>query len=209
MAKKQKITHREILIITVLVVLVGLFATTGFKGPSLITGAISGKANVTLQSLLSINFVANQDSVTFGSGRVEPTCTNVTLTTNDTSQDPQNCWTGTYGYNTTDNAFEIENDGNRIANVTVNGTNATTFIGGASAVPLFEFFGAQAETNSCFQGLQTSWTTIDDTPQTLCERFRFQKPRDQLYTHIKVRIPEDSAAGTHNATVEFIATLSA
>ena len=209
---KRKITHREILIITILIVLVSLFATTDFKGPTLITGAISGKANVTLQSLLSINFVTNQDNVTFGSGRVEGACNNATLATNDTSIDPTNCWTGSYPYNNVTNVFEIENDGNRIANVTVNGTNASTFIGGGAGAtpdPEFQFYGAENETNSCFTGnLTTTWTDINVTPQTLCERFRFQRPRDQLYTHIRIVIPEDASTGAHNATVEFIATLA-
>jgi hypothetical protein len=205
-----KLKQKEIAVIAILIIVAGLFATMGFQGPEAITGAISGKANVTIQSLLSINFVTNQDSVTFGSGRIESTCNNATLATDDASQDPDNCWTGSYPYNGTQNAFEIENDGNRIANVTVNGTNATTFIGGTTVTPEFQFRGLENETNSCFTGnLTTTYTDITATPVTLCERFRFQRPRDQIFTHIRVVIPDDSFTGTHNATVEFIATLSA
>jgi hypothetical protein len=207
---KHKISHAEIAIIVVAVIVLGLFANYGFQGPTAITGAISGKANVTIQSFLSINFITNQDTVTFGSGRVEGNCTNATLATDDASQDPTNCWTGSYPYNDTNNTFEIENDGNRIANVTVNGTNASTFIGGGNVTdPEFQFKGAESESNSCLLGnLETTYTNITATPVKLCERLFPIQPRDQLYTHIRVVIPEDASTGTHNATVEFTATIA-
>ena len=206
-----KLKQKEIAVIAILIIVAGLFATMGFRGPEAITGAISGKANVTIPSVLSINFVANQDSVSFGTGRVEPTCNNATLATNDASEDPDNCWTGSYPYNGTQNAFEIENDGNRVANVTVNGTNATTFIGGGNGTtpdPEFQFLGAQAESGSCIQGLETTYTNITATPVTICEKLLSARPRDQIYSHIRVLIPEDAFVGTHNATVEFTATIS-
>ena len=186
-----------------------IFLFVAADGPSLISGAITGTADVTIVAALSINFVTNQDSVTFGSGIVESACENATLATNDTTQDPTNCWTGTYPYNDTNNTFEIENDGTVNATVDVNGTNASAFLGGGNGTtpdPEFQFYGADSEGGSCADNLTTTWTDINVTQQTLCDNLRFGGANDQIYTHIRVVIPEDALIGTRNATVEFTAS---
>ena len=205
----MKKKNNDNLIAVILIVATCLAFLMIVKGPSPISGAITGKVNFTIVPALSINFVFNQDAVTFGSGVVESTCENATLSTNDTSQDPTNCWTGTYPYNSTNNVFEIENDGSYNATVDINGTNASTFIGGGNGTtpdPEFQFFGAEAEGGSCGANLTTSWTNINSTLQTLCDDLKFIGANDQIYTHIRVVIPEDAYVGTHNATVEFIAS---
>jgi len=203
MARKNNNTTALVLLIFVCIAF--LFVA---KGPSLISGAIVGTVDLTIVQELSINFITNQDTVTFGSGIVESYCNNATLSTNDTTQDPDNCWTGTFFYNTTSNVFEIDNDGTTNASVKINGTNATTFIGGGNGTtpdPEFQFFGIEAESGACAANLTTVWTDINATEQTLCDNLRYPAGTDQIYTHLRVVIPEDVPLGTHNATIEFIA----
>jgi hypothetical protein len=200
MAKKQNIA---ILLLIALAIVLVIF----IKTPTPLSGAIVGTVDVTIVQALSINFITDQDTVTFGSGVVENNCSNATLATNDTSIDPTNCWTGTYPYNSTSNVFEIENDGSLNATVDINGTNASTFIGGGNITsPEFQFYSAEAESGACTANLTTTWTDVNSTLQTLCDDLLFANANDQLYTHLRVVIPEDAFIGTHNATVEFIAS---
>lgn len=168
---------------------------------------VTGKTNFSIDSSLSIRFV--NALVPFGSGFVNGTMTSCTMGTNNTP--PLNT-RGCINFNTTvhEANLTIENDGNVLANVSLNFTrNATTFIGGTS--PQFQYEVTDGEASSCTDIRNASAfkevgaIEVDGTDARVCDGLLFDDGNDLLEVGFWLLIPEDADLGSHEVTVTAIA----
>lgn len=168
---------------------------------------ITGKTNFSIDSSLSIRFV--NSLVLFGSGYVNGSMTSCSMGTNNT---PPLGTRGCINFNTTVHTsnLTIENDGNVLANVSLNFTrNATTFIGGTS--PSFKYEVGNNESSSCttLRNASTfkevSDIEVNGTNARICDGLNFDDESDRLHIGFWLVIPEDASVGSHEVTVTAIA----
>jgi len=161
-------TLAALLIVAVLVSIVGLVNTLTLIPVIQYTGVATGKANVTIESAVSIKLLKNESL--FGAGFPNLVCTGrLDIATNQSNQEgdrgspvgffnngtegnntAQNC---TYGKSGLDDSgtcaepFVVQNDGNDPATcVKINADKAAqAFIGGSQQTPLFQWAGMNNE----------------------------------------------------------------
>ncbi|MBR9700561.1 hypothetical protein GOV11_01720 [Candidatus Woesearchaeota archaeon] len=170
---------------------------TGRAGDNLSTGY----SNFSIISSLSIRFINN--AVDFGTGYVNGSFTSCVMGTNGSV--PGTDGSGCVGFQTGSN-LSIENDGNLIANVSLNfSENATGFIGGSTVAPELMYQVWQTEEpGSCSGGLKngsimTDVTAVpEQTPNgaRVCDNL-VVATTDQFEVGIWIRIPDDSAQTEH------------
>ena len=171
----------------------------------------TGELKFEILSVVSINVI--QDTMNFGAGRVNETCTYCYLDSNESditdschkdASDSCGNWSWTAGDSF---AFEVENTGTVTANVTIySNASAAEFIGGTG--PGQWFFSKNNETNSC-GWLQTSWTALGKgvgNATDVCLNFNHEALNDTFFTHIRLKVPEDATPGARTATITFDAS---
>ncbi len=220
-----------LLIVAILISIVGLANTlTLMQYPVKYTGAATtgtGKANVTIESALSIRLLRNESW--FGSGYPNSQGGGILeIWSNNTAPN----WDGTAGtgsfnngsegngtdYNTGTHVypFVVENNGNdpnTCIRVYADKT-AQQFIGGAAQTPEFRFAGKNNESawgstntgcsgsypDACTSGLVQTWTDMGTSSTTVCTTLNSSQCSDEIRIHFLLGIPED-AAGSKTATV--------
>lgn len=177
---------------------------------------VSGELNLTVETLIEINFTTR--AISWGSGRVNSDATAASLTTSNHTG-IANVTGGNWTLTTAGGMF-IENLGNR--NVTINfsvGKNASEFIGGTN--PAYEWNLTALEANSCLNdsasnggvgGLRIDrYYQANTTPANLfgglgCVYFSSTNSRDSLRLDFNLTIPENAIAGAIGDVVTATAT---
>lgn len=184
------------------------------QGGDLTGFAISPNATATLNvsATTSIKFV--NAVIDWSNGTVNTSGGNLqcNLTTNGWSTPG---YTGCVGFITPlPGDFQLENDGNQNASITVEITTASdTWIGGNAALSETYVEIKDAETGSCVgggaaflnSGAETVITTVGD--QVACSNFAYEDGADTINISLKVSLPSDAPVGVK--TVDLIATATA
>ncbi len=162
---------------------------TGYAGTS-------GYINITLASVISINFT--QDTIMWGVGSINGGQTNATLETSTPSVTRGN-WstTGIRG-------FIIENTGN--TNVTLSlstAKNATSLFQGSATERAYMWNATSNETGSCNPTAlsNATYTDVNITGYTFCNQLGFLNSQDELRLDIKLTVPYDGSAGVLSDTI--------
>jgi hypothetical protein len=154
----------------------------------------SGQVNVTITQNLSI--YVQVMNMTFGTGHVETGQSSATINSstpvppltstmlaaanwiNETTFEPQ--------------SFELVNDGNVNASVTITGDHdADDFIGGTS--PAYEYNASNEEALSCVTGATIQdWTDVTTGSTTVCTNLGSADGADELYVDIRLTIPSNT-----------------
>jgi len=189
-----------LLTIAVAAVAVALIAAgfTYFSIASLttrISGFATGEANLTVESLASINFTTS--SISWGSGRVDSGADAAVLTTLETGNVTSGNWTLV-----TSGGLRIENIGN--SNVSLNltvGKSAASFLGGTG--PGYEWNVSNVESSSCLNSTGGTgnlnlgtWSTTSTTTTNFCGIFQFLTASDSIRIDLNLTVPGDSLTGT-------------
>ncbi len=198
----------EKLLLSVAVIAVGLSiiaaGITYFSVSSLvyrISGLATGEANLTVETLASVNFSTR--AINWSSGRVNIGSTAASLITTSSNGDVTG---GNWTVNS--DGLILENVGN--VNVSLNlsvGKNASEFIGGTN--PAYEWNLTAEEAASCVQvGTTTDMDNLDEYHQANttnneaipdgglgCSVFRFESGNDLLRLDFNITIPENSLTG--------------
>jgi hypothetical protein len=193
---------------------------------NLLTGRASSNqsalTNFSISSLLSIQF-AGGTTIQFGTGYVNDTggapCQIGTNQTIDA------CGAGTVncsciGFNATATAGQriqdwnltIENNGNILANVSLNfSKNASLFINGSLTAPSFKYNVTQNESASCgalnatgyVTGMKEVNTTDDVTigGTRICQRLNTTDTNDSIKVALWLSIPKDVPTGVHTTAI--------
>jgi hypothetical protein len=194
--------------------------------PLMLTGRASsnqsGLTNFSVTSLLSIKF-AGGTAIQFGTGYVNDTggapCqigTNQTI--NACGAGTVNC--SCIGFNSSVTAGEriydwnltIENNGNILANVSLNfSKNASLFINGSLTAPSFKYNVTQNESASCgtinstgyVTGMKEVNTTDDVTigGTRICQRLNTTDTNDSIKIALWLSIPKDAPTGVHTTAM--------
>lgn len=165
----------------------------------------TGKTNFSIQNSLSIRFI--NTLVPFGTGYVNGSLTSCYMGTNAT---PPLGTRGCIGFNATVDALNltIENDGNVAANISLNfSKNATTFIGGNTVTPSFQYEVINAESSACatigngstFK--EVGAIEVNGTNARVCTNLGFTDSADLLSVGFFLIIPENAAIGSHEVIV--------
>jgi hypothetical protein len=170
-------------------------------GAPLISGAATsgtGATRLTIKTQLAIKL--NDSTVDFGN--CTPDVTGVYWDSNDTARagsGARQCTNLTNPQNIT-----VENDGNELANVSVQST-IIDLTGGSSPTFWFATDNATDGRKGCSQGLRRGWTqfAVADTEYTACDGLNFSDTMDRFYTYFRVYGPTDSTAGQRTATITF------
>ena len=177
----------------------------------------NGTATLTISLVSSIQF--SQPTVAFGTGSINTTSGNCTLSTTSASNSA-----GCIEFSEVANGFTIENDGNTNLSITLSASaNAATFIeDGAS---LFLWNVTVNESGSCVNAtgsrlaVQPNTTTdagcggqgenacgaifeaVSTTAKNICPSLLFDDASDALNIDINVSIPVTAPAGAKSATL--------
>ncbi len=174
--------------------------------------ALTEAGNVTLTIADAISIILLSDTVDFGSGYVnssKPVCTtNATLSAGQSYNDSEDndCWTDNTKAPT---SLDLENDGNRNVTVTVIGPTVASFFQDQGApVANISWRARNNETDSCAEGLSTSYQSFEGTSQTVCSKLLFAPTnQDDIAIDIQVVIPASLLPGVYtNSTIEFTAS---
>lgn len=190
------------------------FGETGITG-RVVSDNITGKTNFTISSQLSIRFV--QNVVDFGSGYVNGSHTTCVMGTNSTQVAPgdtMHAASGCVDFNRPSGNLTIENDGNLLANVSLNFTrNATDLIGGTN--PSFKYKVINSEASSCGNIRNgSSFIEVDgiaDYKETsisgvrICDTLEFDNAGDTVEVGFWLTVPQDSLQGQREVTLWAIA----
>mgnify|MGYP006305416683 CR=1 FL=1 len=173
------------------------------------TDTNEGSVEATVTSTTAINFTTT--TVSFGTGTVDPSCNNCTMSTPSVS-DATCC----NSLAAPASGLVIENVGNENVTLDLNfSEDAAGYIGGTS--PLFQMNVTEGEAGSCNNatggagsGLVSTWNhtwgNVPTTESEVCNIFQPGYSNDQLKIDVKVRIPDNSKTGLRNATVTAKAT---
>ncbi|MEM2117285.1 MAG: hypothetical protein QW754_06135 [Thermoplasmata archaeon] len=170
-------------------------------------GAATGVTNLSIQSLASIRLIRNVSD--FGSGNPTPgqilhlysNSTNLNGFNNGSEGNGTDYGEGTHVY-----PFVVENDGNDDTTCVKISSNkdANGFIGGSNpSGPIFQFVAINNETNSCANGLQTSWTDVTTSEAVVCEELHTESGgsgSNTIRIHWHLGIPSD-AQGQKTAVI--------
>jgi hypothetical protein len=181
---------QEILVYaSIAVIIVSLF----FIGTELTGSVVSengtGVLNVTVSSLVSLNFTTA--SLDFGSGGVDDGEDGATL--NSEGSVLLGTWSATSG------ELVLENIGNVNVSLTL-ATNETVdnFIGGTSPTIKAKTSDSSGNTGACSGATEVfdgSYAEINQTTQTACSIFAYDTSMNEIDINIELYIPND-AAGT-------------
>ena len=170
----------------------GFGQITGFAASAI------GTVNVTVSSTVGIR-LSGITNITFGSGVLNGDSTTTFLNTTASSLP---------GGFSTSMDFQLENSGNVRANISVNGTTATNFLGGTS--PLFAVNATCATTEStpCNQSFNVTFPSTVPVNMTgglsmVVNNTNATDNGDLFNISVFVGIPQDVIAGAKNATVTF------
>ncbi len=167
-----------------------------------ISGMITGTANLTVTSTVSIVFRNN--SIDFGPGTVFDFTTGTDNCTMDTAGGITSSHCVTFGAQSS--GFKVENNGN--VNVTLSANfdkAAAAFIGSTSNTPVFTMKVSNSEASSCanLNGTFTSYANVPTAATIVCNTtsFNFADTRDLFLLDINISIPEDAPGGTKTTTL--------
>ena len=188
---RKEIPYQILAVLLVLAAVLSIGGTMLFMGGGpKVTGFQSGTAKVNVTGTLSITLTSA--TVDFG---------NQALGTTDDSTDDN------------PTPFVIENDGNRLADVTVY-TNASLFSGTGSGnnSNTFQFQADNStEAGSFAWGTsQTTWETFAigvGAAENVIQDLKFQNPTDTAEVEVQIQIPSDEPLGQKQSTVTFVAAL--
>ena len=197
--------EKLLLVIAVVAVIASLIAAgfTYFSIASLVTkvsGFATGEANLTIESLASINFTTN--SIDWGSGQVDSGAPSAQLTTLETGNVTNGNWTLA-----TSGGLRIENIGN--VNVSLNlsvGKSPSAFLGGTS--PGYEWNVSNIETGSCLNSTGGTgnlnlgtWSSTSTTSTNFCGILQFVTASDSVRIDLNLTVPSDSLTGSLGDTI--------
>ena len=176
----------------------------------------NGTATLTISLVSSIQF--SQPTVAFGTGSINTTLGNCTLSTTNA-----NNGAGCVDFSEVGNGFTIENDGNTNLSITLSASaNAATFIGDGAS--LFLWNVTVNESGSCVNatgdrkavepnttnlrcGGETDgacggiFEAVSTTTKNICPSLLFDDANDALNIDINVSIPVTAPAGAKSATL--------
>lgn len=181
-------------IIALVISLVNVIITIN-KVKTLTGYASFGTANLTVESLASINFTAN--TVNWGSGIVDTGQTNASLMTNGTVA--RGNWTAVT------NGLVVRNIGN--VNVTLSiksSKTAATFLGGANPTFQWNFTNTIGNTSACDNITDLGlWYDVNTTnPGTgVCCNLSSIHDKNNLRIDIKLEVPYNSLTGDLGAII--------
>jgi hypothetical protein len=168
---------------------------------STLSGMITGTANLTVTSTVSIVFRNN--SIDFGAGTVDDTTTGTDNCTMDTANGKTaTCLT----FVSQPTGFQVENNGNVNATLSASFDKAAAaFIGSTSNTPVFTMKISNDETSACanLNGSFTSYANVPTAAAIVCNTtsFDFADTRDLFALDINISIPEDAPGGTKTTTL--------
>lgn len=198
-----------LLTVAVIAVAASLIAT-GFTYFSLVNLAAqisgyatsTGQANLTVETLASINFTKN--FVNWGSGRLNPGATAASLTSLNTNNVSGGNWTLA-----ADGGLQIENIGNVNVSLNISGAKtAAQFIGGTN--PVYKWNFTDPEGKSCVNSTMNANASIMNiftnvitsvNSALICPVFGFISSNDSIRIDFNLTIPEDSITGALTDTI--------
>ncbi len=223
-----------LLIVAILISIVGVVNTLTLVPVIRYTGAATtgtGKANVTIQSQVSITLLRNE--TLFGSGYTN-TNTILYIATNQTNpwgdRAPGGAGSGYFNNGSEGNGtnygqgteraypFVVENDGNddtTCIKIYAAQTPAQ-WIGGSDQTPVFQFAGKNNESAwgstdcagtgfvpACTGTLTEKWTDVPTSasPATVCTALNSSQCTDELRIHFRIGLPSDTPEGGKQTTV--------
>ncbi len=167
-----------------------------------ISGMVTGTANLTVTSTVSIVFRNN--SIDFGAGTVNDTSTGTDNCTMDTAngKTANTCLT----FVSQPTGFQVENNGN--VNVTLSASfdkTAAGFIGSTATTPIFTMKISNDETSACvnLNGTFTSYANVPTAATIVCNTttFGLADTADLFAIDVNISIPEDAPGGTKTTTL--------
>jgi hypothetical protein len=168
-----------------------------------ITGKVTGTANLSIETVTSINFTTS--NINWGSGMVTSGSTNATL---NTAAGANNVTNGNWTGNTA--GLVIENNGNK--NVTLDlsaAKNATSLLGLGSTIPSeYQWNVSNVEVGSCTGGQLGLFLNVNGTYRA-CTQFLFNNSADTMRIDLRLVIPTDSLTGALSDTITATATAMA
>lgn len=162
-----------------------------------ITGFATGTANLSVESLVSINF--SENVIDFGSGLVDIGALNATL-----QSDSGSTSNGNWSFSA-DN-LTLENIGNINCTIALQaGAAASSFIGGlAAGGPNYKWNISDIETSSCAQNGTPlgNYTEVNSSQSSeVCSPLKFVDSNDTMRIDIRLVVPYDSKKGALGDTI--------
>jgi hypothetical protein len=196
-SKRKGFNISNELLALLLVVAISLSMVDFFLGDSMgFTGFVTSDSNataaVTIESVTSINWTSA--AIDWGTGSVTGGFENATLDTDAKSVTGGN-WTAS------SQSLVLENIGGDLVelNLTSNKT-AEDFVGGSD--PAFRWKIEQNESNSCADIVDTSFTDINTSANTICSVLDANQANNSINVEIQLIIPTDAnQTGALSATI--------
>jgi len=208
-------TLATLLVVAIVISLAGTFFA--MRGVSQITNIVSGSAVTTGTAKVNVTETASitltQATVSFGTGYRNASAVVVTSECNLTTQqtnNPPGCW-----INVTEFApipFNLMNDGSVYVNVTINSSNATSFLYGTptAGIQRYQWTASDADQGQFLGGDDgcvgimsgTDWTEFNELEQLVCTNMSPYDAGDELKVDVNISIPA-GIANNYTATVTF------
>jgi hypothetical protein len=191
--KKFNISNEIIAVL--IVVAISLSMINFFLGgeiTSFATSESNATAAVTIESVTAINWTSA--SIDWGTGSVTEGEENATLDTDAASVTNGN-WTAT------SQTLVLENVGGDIVELNLtSSTDAAGFVGGTD--PAFRWKIEQNESDSCLDIIDTSFTDINTSANTICSVLDANQANNSINVEIQLIIPADAnQTGALSATI--------
>lgn len=196
------LSNKTLIYLISIAIIITLFGTTynltKLQEIQSLTGlatSVTGTINVTVDSTASINLTIFE--IDWGAGEVSVGFSEAFLDTKDGSVTGGSWSAVTQG-------IKLQNIGNRLLNVTINGTNASSFIGGTTPEFRFQAINSTGNDSSCPGNLLTGQNDIiNQTRIAICDKFNFTAANSFLTIDINLSIPENAPTGSKNTTITF------
>lgn len=194
-SKRKGFNISNELLALLLVVAISLSMVDFFLGDNMsITGHTvdsNASAAVTIESVTAINWTSA--AIDWGTGSVTEGFENATLDTDAKTVTGGN-WTAS------SQSLVLENIGGDIVelNLTANKT-AIDFVGGSD--PAFRWKIEQNESNSCADIIDTTFTDINTSPNTICTVLDSNQANNSINVEIQLIIPSDANKTGSQSTV--------
>ncbi|MDD9952894.1 MAG: hypothetical protein OXR66_00995 [Candidatus Woesearchaeota archaeon] len=210
----EELSNRVIavlLVVSMVVSCFGIFAT--FTGsPTGFALVDTGKTNFSISTALSITF--ENALVPFGSGYVNGSYTSCSMGTNN-SPPNRSANSGCVDFNGSvhEANLTITNDGNLVANVSLNFTgDADSFIGGTGGLNSYQYevSNVSGEASCTTLGNGSSFREVADydvngTNARVCTGLDYPDGQDTIQVGVWIQVPEDATSGEHASTITAIA----
>lgn len=161
----------------------------------------TGEANVTVETIVSINFTTSQ--ISWGSGRVSSGFSSAGLNTYETGNVTNGNWTLT-----TRGGLRLENIGNVNVSLNLSATKtALTMIGGSNPTYMWNISNVDAQScrNSTGGALNAlplnNFYNPNLTTTEFCRFFQFNDTQDSMRIDFNMTIPSDSFTGALGDTI--------